>query len=166
MTETAGTADATLAAFGREWGKYQDGLVRAIEPLTAEQLALRIAADLRTIGQLATHIPATRAGWMVGALGIGAGQLDAIAEWNVPEPPVLSAAELVAAFNTTWDALNDYLERATSAELDGEVTVSRNGRSYTFVRRLIVWHLLEHDLHHGGELAFSLGAHGLPAPRL
>jgi hypothetical protein len=33
-------------------------------------------------------------------------------------------------------------------------------------RRWVVRHLLEHDLHHGGELASSLGAHGLPAPRL
>jgi uncharacterized damage-inducible protein DinB len=166
MVEELGGGDRTMAAFVREWGMYQDGLVRALEPLTAEQLALRIAPELRTVGQLATHIPATRAGWMIGVLGIGAGQLDAIAAWNVPEPPVLSTAELIAAFGATWDVLRSYLQTATPAELEAEVTASRNGQSYTFVRRWVVWHLLEHDLHHGGELAFSLGAHGLPAPRI
>jgi hypothetical protein len=25
-----------------------------------------------------------------------------------------------------------------------------------------VWHIAEHDIHHGGELSFSLGIHGLP----
>lgn len=166
MAEASGGGDATLAAFAREWGTYQDGLVRAIEPLSMEQLALRLAPQLRTIGQLATHIPATRAGWMTGVLGIGAGQLDAIAAWNAPEPPVLSAAELAAAFGATWEVLRRYLETASSATLDAEVTATRGGREYTFVRRWVVWHLLEHDLHHGGELAFVLGAHGLPAPRI
>jgi hypothetical protein len=30
----------------------------------------------------------------------------------------------------------------------------------------VTWHVIEHDLHHGGELSFSLGAHNLPAPEL
>ena len=30
-------------------------------------------------------------------------------------------------------------------------------------RRFIVWHVAEHDLHHGGEISFSLGMHGIPA---
>jgi uncharacterized damage-inducible protein DinB len=33
-------------------------------------------------------------------------------------------------------------------------------RSYT--RQWIIWHVLEHDLYHGGELSFALGAQGLP----
>jgi len=28
-------------------------------------------------------------------------------------------------------------------------------------RGWIIWHVIEHDLHHGGELSYSLGAHGL-----
>jgi hypothetical protein len=28
----------------------------------------------------------------------------------------------------------------------------------------VIWHLIEHDLHHGGELSFSLGMHNLAAP--
>jgi hypothetical protein len=27
----------------------------------------------------------------------------------------------------------------------------------------IIWHVIEHDRHHGGELSFSLGMHGLAA---
>ena len=30
----------------------------------------------------------------------------------------------------------------------------------------IIWHVLEYDLHHGGELSLSLGMHGLAAPDL
>jgi uncharacterized damage-inducible protein DinB len=32
------------------------------------------------------------------------------------------------------------------------------------VRGWIVWHVIEHDLHHGGEVSFTLGMHGLAAP--
>jgi uncharacterized damage-inducible protein DinB len=28
----------------------------------------------------------------------------------------------------------------------------------------VVWHLIEHDLHHGGELSLTLGMHGVAAP--
>jgi uncharacterized damage-inducible protein DinB len=28
-------------------------------------------------------------------------------------------------------------------------------------RQWIVWHLVEHDVHHGGEISFSLGMHGV-----
>jgi hypothetical protein len=27
----------------------------------------------------------------------------------------------------------------------------------------MIWHLIEHDLHHGGELSFTLGMHRLTA---
>jgi hypothetical protein len=30
----------------------------------------------------------------------------------------------------------------------------------------VVWHLIEHDLHHGGEVSLILGMHGLGAPDL
>ncbi|HEY6285010.1 MAG TPA: hypothetical protein VIX20_05065 [Ktedonobacteraceae bacterium] len=33
-------------------------------------------------------------------------------------------------------------------------------------RQWVIWHVIEHDLHHGGELSFSLGAHNLAAPDL
>ena len=40
----------SLWTFYQGWDVYQDHLVRAIEPLTAEQLQLRIAPHLRSRG--------------------------------------------------------------------------------------------------------------------
>jgi uncharacterized damage-inducible protein DinB len=39
-------------------------------------------------------------------------------------------------------------------------------RGYVCTRQWIIWHLIEHDLHHGGELFYTLGAHGLRVPDL
>jgi uncharacterized damage-inducible protein DinB len=30
----------------------------------------------------------------------------------------------------------------------------------------VIWHLMEHDLHHGGEISQILGSHGVSAPNL
>jgi uncharacterized damage-inducible protein DinB len=38
------------------------------------------------------------------------------------------------------------------------------GKRYEFSRAWVVWHVLEHDLHHGGEISLTLGMHGLQAP--
>jgi uncharacterized damage-inducible protein DinB len=59
----------------------------------------------------------------------------------------------------------DCLARWTPAHLDQTFTHRRrNGEVNTFSRQWIIWHLIEHDLHHGGELGYSLGMHGLDAP--
>ncbi|TMD69345.1 MAG: damage-inducible protein DinB, partial [Chloroflexi bacterium] len=61
----------SLWNFYKGWDVYQGHLVRAIEPLTAEQLELKLSPDLRSIGQIARHIIRTRAGWLNGLMGEG-----------------------------------------------------------------------------------------------
>jgi uncharacterized damage-inducible protein DinB len=39
-----------------------------------------------------------------------------------------------------------------------------DGQTETYTRLEVTWHVLEHDLHHGGEMGYSLGMHGLAAP--
>ena len=68
--------------FYQGWDVYQGHLVKAIGPLTAEQLELRIAPSLRSIGLLAKHIVRTRAGWLSGLMGEGGPDVAAIAQWN------------------------------------------------------------------------------------
>ncbi len=63
----------------------------------------------------------------------------------------------------TWQPIEEGLARWTTEDYDEVLTVHRKGRTRVLTRGWIIWHLLEHDLHHGGELSFSLGMHGLPA---
>ncbi len=51
------------------WHTYQTALIEALRPLTADQLQLRAAPHLRTVGEIATHIVPTRAGWFFLDLG-------------------------------------------------------------------------------------------------
>ncbi|HEV2239060.1 MAG TPA: DinB family protein [Ktedonobacterales bacterium] len=156
-------ADPTLADFAVEWERYQDLLIGALAPLTAEQLELRAAPHLRSIGDIATHIVGARARWLRRFLGEGGDDLDAIMPWDRAGQPPRTATELVDGLRRTWAALHACLERWTEADLAQHIERQYQGETESLSRRWVIWHLIEHDLHHGGEVSFSLGMHGLAA---
>jgi uncharacterized damage-inducible protein DinB len=147
------------------WDVYQARLGPVIAPLSAEQLALRAAPNLRSIGDIVNHIIGARARWMHNVLALGGDEIAAYARWD-REPARRTGAELAGALEATWRVLDDALKHWSPADLQELVEGKRHGETETFSRQWVIWHLLEHDLHHGGELGFSLGMHDLPAPEL
>ena len=155
----------SLTTFYKGWDAYQQLLVTAVTPLSPEQLALRPAPHMWSAGMLAAHIIATRVWWFHAWMGVGDASLAPLAAWDEDGMPARSAAELVAGLESTWHMIQDALASWTSADLEqifqrpGDQTDTSDQCS----RQWIIWHLLEHDLHHGGELSLLLGMHGLPA---
>jgi uncharacterized damage-inducible protein DinB len=163
--ETAMSDDATdlLMMFAREWRAYQNALSTALAPLTPEELALRAAPDLRSIDELARHIIGSRAGWFSWVLDAGDADFKAYERWHRPGTPK-TASELVAGLEATWQVIQQTIASYTLADLREETTRERGGHTRVFTRGWVIWHVIEHDLHHGGEIAYSLGMHGLQAP--
>jgi uncharacterized damage-inducible protein DinB len=157
-------ANVTLGIMSEGWQTYQQKLIDALAPLSAEQLALRAMPSLRSIEQLARHMISVRAGWFHRFLGEGGDDFGALATWDAPDSPVRSASELVEGLKATWRVMQEALARYTPADLQETIERVRYGQTVRLTRGWVVWHLIEHDLHHGGELAFSLGMHGLTAP--
>ena len=56
------------------------------------------------------------------------------------------------------------LGRYTLSDLQSTIQDEWEGQIYTYTRGWVIWHVIEHDIHHGGEIAYSLGMHGLTAP--
>jgi uncharacterized damage-inducible protein DinB len=155
--------DSTLAALYENWEVYQRLLVRAVTALTAEQIGLREAPNLRTIGEITNHILAVRVRWfnqVAGAPTTDPALMTDLATWDREGQPSRTGPQLVKGLEASWQLVKDALAHWTAADLDPEFTVIDDGESYTFTRKWIVWHVLEHDLHHGGELSLTLGAHG------
>ena len=153
----------SLSLFYKGWDVYQQRLVEAIAPLTLEQLALRSSPQNWSVGMLVTHIVSTRVWWFHTRMGEGSADLAPLGLWDEnEEEPLRPATELVAGLEMTWQMIQDALARWTPADLEqifpphGERTVARS-------RQYIIWHVLEHDIHHGGELSSILGAHDLAA---
>ena len=160
MSETS----ETLAFFTQGWQNYQHQLSIALARLSPEQLALRAAPDLRSIDELARHVIAVRAGWFHFNLEEGDERFGAFQKWDEPGSLPRSADELVSGLEQTWQVIQEVLGRYTLADLQSTVQDEWEGQVYTITRGWVIWHVMEHDLHHGGEIAYSLGMHGLTAP--
>jgi uncharacterized damage-inducible protein DinB len=154
----------TLTTFYTSWKTYQDHLIETLATLTPSQLALRAAPGLRSLGEIVVHIIGCRRVWFTGFLGEdGGADVRASARWDEPEASVPSAAELAAVLDRTWQVMADCLARWRPADMQQTFADERNGKHVELSRAQVVWHVLEHDLHHGGEVSLTLGLHGIPA---
>ena len=141
------------------WQHYQDELQRVIAPLTEEQLGVRLVPELRSLGEIAEHIIYARALWLTRVLGEDTTDLAPFQRWDAPGAPPRPAAEVVQGLDRTWQHIGACLARWTAADPYDPTPIPE-----AEVKRLqVIWGLMEHDLHHGGELSFILGAAGLPA---
>jgi uncharacterized damage-inducible protein DinB len=155
-----------LFPFYKGWDAYQELLIKAVAPLSSAQLGLRAAPHLRSIGENTAHIIGARAGWFHMLMGEGDAEITAMDTWDLPGAPERSAAELVRGLEATWQMIRDALMRWTPADLDYIFERTHHGEEERFTRQWIIWHVIEHDLHHGGEISLMLGMHNLAAPDL
>ncbi|HEV2660805.1 MAG TPA: DinB family protein [Ktedonobacteraceae bacterium] len=150
-----------LADLYKGWDNYQQLLIAALTPLSDEQLELRAAPQLRTIRELVAHIIGARARWWSELMGEGGAEVAACKGWDRDGAPVRGVAELVSGIETTGRAIQESLQSWTSADLEYVYHATRYGKEYSLTRQRVIWHVIEHDLHHGGELSFLLGMHDL-----
>jgi uncharacterized damage-inducible protein DinB len=150
-----------LALLQTGWPTYQGHLVRAVAPLTTAQLDLRLSPDLRSIRVQVAHIIAARAYWYHRVMGEGPAEIKPLSYWDDEGQPAWTTPDLVNGLELTWAVVAEGLDRYTPPDL-AQTFPRPSNPSQARNRQWIVWHVLEHDLHHGGELSFVLGAHSLP----
>jgi uncharacterized damage-inducible protein DinB len=158
-----------LADVYKGWGSFQRDLVKVIAPLSREQLALPVASNHWPIGMLAQHILNDRLWWFHLWMGEATPEQATHMRWEEEEEgkSVHSAAELVAGLEATWTMIESALARWTVADLDhvfeppAGLTERERAIFGPSTRQEIIFHVLRHDIHHGGELAVGLGGHGL-----
>lgn len=161
------TQQTHLFSFYKGWDAYQELLLKAIAPLSTEQLNLRAAPHLRSIGENTAHIIGTRVGWFHMLMGEGdAEEIAPMDTWDLPGAPERSATELVRGLEATWQMIQNTLNRWTPADLEHVFVRTRGEEEERFSRQWVIWHVIEHDLHHGGEVSLMLGMHNLAAPDL
>ncbi len=155
------TQDQFFTDLPKGWEAYQQLLIEAMRPLNADQLALRVGHNLRPAGAIAAHIVGARVRWLREVLGEGDEALDRWADLDRQGAPIPSGEELAQALEESWQPLKAGLERWKPGDYEYTFTVEEDGQKWSLTRGWVVWHLIEHDLHHGGELSLLLGSHGL-----
>jgi uncharacterized damage-inducible protein DinB len=161
-----GQSLSTLNVIYENWQGYQGKLRDCIAPLTAEQLSLQPAPHMWPVQQLVQHIVSVRAGWFSGTLQDPDPAMEDYMAWGQRESPTLSGAELARGLDDTWTFVAARLQQWTAADCAATFPDEWEGQVYQVSRSWVIYHVLEHDLHHGGEVSLILGMHGLAAPQL
>lgn len=159
-----------LITFYKGWETYQQNLSTMLAQLSSAQLAFPAASHQWTIGMLAQHMIANRVWWFQVWMGQGSPDLAPLVHWDPADQayqPPLTVTELGAGLKSSWDMIARALASWTAADLERVFTppaaVSEAERKAFGERTLrwIVWHTLEHEIHHGGELSLALGGYDL-----
>jgi uncharacterized damage-inducible protein DinB len=167
-----------LQPFYDGWAKHETLVLDALRDLTPEQLSWRTAPHQWAIWQLAAHVTGSRSYWFHDILGEGDSTTRDLfrvdhttvpglslddAGWEDVDDHPRSAEELVNALTRTWAIVDDCLRRWSEEDLAGSIVRPASGArpERTHHRGWVVWHVMEHDIHHGGEISQILGTNGL-----
>ncbi len=147
------------------WADYHAKLVRAVAPLDAAQLGLSAAEGLWPVRMLVSHVVSARKWCFHDWMGDGGAEWDQYESWDdLEEMATRKAPVLVRALEDSWALMSPSLARWTTADLEAKFTrptPNAAGEKPVRSRGWIVWHVAEHDIHHGGEISLTLGMHGL-----
>ena len=160
--------ESTLDVIYENWQGYHEKLRDCIAPLTDEQLSAQPAPHMWPLEQIVQHIISVRAGWFSGTLQDDDEKMNEYmsSSWGKRNSPSHSAAELVCGLDETWAFIKTRLQRWTPDDCAKTFPDEWDGQKYDFSRSWVIYHVMEHDLHHGGEVSLILGMNGLRTPDL
>ena len=154
---------STLDVIYENWRVYHEKLRDAIAPLTIEQLSLQPAARMWPLGQILQHIISVRAGWFSYTLQDEDKAMNEYTSWGQQDSPARSAVELAHGLDVTWAFIESRFQRWTPEDCARTFPDEYDGQVYQVSRSWVIYHVMEHDLHHGGEVSLILGMNGLRA---
>jgi uncharacterized damage-inducible protein DinB len=153
--------NSTLDEIFENWRIHNGKLCGAVASLTNAQLGLQPAKGMWPLGQILQHIVSVRAGWFAGTLQENDETMQAYMSWGQRESPERSATELVRGLEETMAFIELRLNKWTPEDFAKTFPDEWDGKVYQVSRNWVTYHVLEHDLHHGGEASLILGMHGL-----
>jgi uncharacterized damage-inducible protein DinB len=142
------------------WRAYQTALVQALAPLNRDQLDLQASPETRRVGVIAAHVVGARARWFKALMGEGGEAFESFGRWDGADAPSRTAAELVGALETTWAGMHAAIARWTPEEWAQTWPGEDTDEPAVITRQWVIWHLIEHDVHHGGQISLTLRVHG------
>jgi uncharacterized damage-inducible protein DinB len=162
-----------ITFYKQGWKHHHQALVKTIASLSCEQLALPIAPQQRSLGDLLDHLLGARFNWFY--LWMGEGDIDC--DWNDENnennegPTIYEATAMTSMFEKSWNVIASCLDRWTPADLEQLFSPPASHQAWlqkqglpaetAHTRQWIIWHVMEHEIHHGGEFSLGLGTHGV-----
>lgn len=139
----------------RHWEQIRLDLLAGLELFSDEQLAFRPAPQYeRSVGDIACHIAGAEDYWFQHVVG---GQPHA--RFSAEEYPSVAAIKTV--LTEVHQKTLAFLDTLTLDELDRKVRAP-SGKEISLYT--IIWHVIDHECHHRGELFLCLGMLGIDGP--
>ncbi len=150
------------------WPVYDRRLREIVASLTDEQLAIRPSPERWPLWATVGHLACQRVSWLCGFAGEPGAETtpfpNALHECPGDEylDPVMGAAALVEALDSTFRIVDGCLDRWTPDMLDDEIRRTFGDDVWAHTRGWVIQRVFAHDVYHCAELNEILGVAGLP----
>jgi uncharacterized damage-inducible protein DinB len=144
----------TVAEFTEAW-KYESGsTLKIMQALSDPSLAQKVTPEGRSLGRLAWHIVQTL-GEMAGHAGL------AVEGANEKTPQPAAAAAIAQAYEAGSAGV---VKAVTSAWKDADLPGEINMYGETWTRAMALRALIQHEVHHRGQMTVLMRQAGLKVP--
>jgi uncharacterized damage-inducible protein DinB len=145
------------AEYFDHWIKIWRDLMRAISMLSDEDLGFRPSDNYtRTVGDILRHLINLEEGWIHYVIR------REIDSWPSERTDIETVAGLKQEMETVHDKTMEYLQHLPADDFNRIVQVPDDG---TPKLGWILWHVLEQQIHHRGELYLCLSLLGMERPK-
>jgi hypothetical protein len=93
-------------------------------------------------------------------------QAQQVEVWDMGDGANENVTELVRRLEVSWRLVEEKLRNWSVVDLTHVYPLLYFGKRYAASRKWVVWRIMAHDLHHGGEIALMLGEQGVAIPEL
>jgi uncharacterized damage-inducible protein DinB len=132
-------------------------MVEAVKDLTQEQLDWTAPNHRNSIGHLLSHIAGTECWWIECVAG---GNYD---EDGKRFDSARTREEILGLLDEQQQVMTEYLERETTDDWD-KVFYEIKDRNEKVSKRWLIWHVVEHQARHRGQIFMLLRMQGLDVP--
>jgi len=141
-----------LSEMFAHWELVRQGLLETMEKFSEDELGYAPFEGAWPVGQIMLHIADCEDNWLHGVVR---GEFEPWVFYKLADYPTKAAIKgmLDAAHQRT----TAFLANLDEGDLDTEYQTP-DGESLTL--RWIIWHVLEHEIHHRGELSLIVGLLG------
>jgi len=147
----------TIADFIAEWKTEASSTVKTLAVLSDESLAQRVVDGHRTLGRIAWHI-VTTIPEMTSYTGL---KLEELLKPDSPVPP--SATAICDAYKAVSLALFEKIEKEWT---DETLLIEDEMYGETWPRRVTLNALVQHQIHHRGQITILMRQAGIKVPSI
>ncbi len=162
--------DISLLDLFSGWEGYNTSLILALRQTPPELLGQRGSEKSRTIGELYLHIAMGRIDWFSRMGAPGAQTLMQEVEGEINPDTKGDASQdhqlLENWLRRSWDLVESCLQGWNVSGLSETYLQSYLGKTYVVPRQWVIFRILAHDIHHGGQISVLLYQQGIEPPEL